>query len=241
MRPEFLLVTDLDGTLLGDDEALQTFRNRLRTSSVRMRLVYASGRLVDDVQTLILKRHLCVPDAVIGGVGTQIACSDGPPAAWCRPRLNSWNSTLIRTLLSDLTLQPEPFQSEYKVSYHLHDASPEVLDELSTLLTLAGLEVDFVYSSRRDLDVVPHGISKGSAASFLARRWRIPTQRVIACGDSGNDLSLFQYGFRGVIVANCHPELRELKDDNICFAAQKYAAGVMQGIDHWLAMETIRR
>lgn len=237
MRPEFLLVTDLDGTLLGDDEALQAFRNRLRKSSVRMRLVYASGRLVDDVQTLVLKRHLCAPDAVIGGVGTQISCSDGVPAAWCRPPSTSWNATLVRTLLSDLALQPEPFQSEFKVSYYLNDALPDVLDELSTRLTLAGLEADLIYSSHRDLDVVPHGISKGSAASFLARRWRIPAQRVIVCGDSGNDLSLFQYGFRGVIVSNCRPELRELKGDNIFFASERHAAGVMQGMDYWFAME----
>jgi len=239
MKSEFLLVTDLDGTLLGDEEALQAFRLRHEATPMRMRLVYASGRLVGDVKALILERNLCVPEAIIGGVGTQIECSDGAPTDWCRPASHAWGAAPVRALLADVELQPERFQTEYKVSFHLPDALPDGLALLAERLSRAGIEADLIYSSRRDLDVVPRGINKGTAARYLADRLRIPVHRVIVCGDSGNDLSLFQSRFRGVVVANCLPELRQLDGTNIFRATKTHAAGVLQGVDYWLAQETV--
>ncbi len=241
MTPEYLLVTDLDGTLLGDDAALREFRVRRAQLPVRMRLVYASGRLVEDVQALIADQGLCTPDAVIGGVGTQISITDGAVANWCRPSARAWNKTRICALLSDIPLQPERFQTDYKVSFVLRDASPRALDEVARRLRRAEIDADLIYSSHRDLDVVPHGINKGSAANYLAKHWRIAPQNVIVCGDSGNDLALFQCQFRGVVVANHLPELGGLESRNVFYATAAYAAGVLQGIEHWLARETVLR
>lgn len=237
MKPEYLLVTDLDGTLLGNDEALQAFRLRRESLPVRMRLVYASGRLLEDVRALIAELGLCVPDAIIGGVGTQIECTDGMTAEWCRPLSLTWGANRICAMLADLELQPAEYQTEHKVSFYLHNALPSDLAALAERLVFAGIEADLIYSSQRDLDIVPRGINKGTAARFVAERWQIPDDRVIVCGDSGNDLSLFQSQFRGVIVANCLPELRQLDGVNLFFATEKHAAGVLQGIDHWLAQE----
>jgi mannosylfructose-6-phosphate phosphatase len=239
MKLEYLLVTDLDGTLLGDDAALQAFRLRRKLLPVRMRLAYASGRLVEDVRTLVLERDLCLPDAIIGGVGTQIECFDGAPTDWCRPAPGAWRAALVRALLADIESQPDCFQTEFKVSFYLPDASPVELALLSERLARAGIEADLIYSSQRDLDVVPRGVNKGTAARYLADRWRIPAHRVIVCGDSGNDLSLFQSRFRGVVVANCMPELRQLNGTNIFCATMKHAAGVLEGVDYWLAQEAI--
>lgn len=241
MMPEYLLVTDLDGTLLGDEFALREFRVRLERLPVRMRLVYASGRLEDDVQALITEQDLCVPDAIIGGVGTQISITDEAVTNWCKPSARVWNRARIRMLLSDIPLQHERFQADYKVSFVLKDASPDDLDEIAKRLLRSGIDADLVYSSNRDLDVVPHSINKGSAANFLAKHWRIAPQNVIVCGDSGNDLSMFQCRFRGVVVANHLPELRNLESRDIYYATAPYAAGVLQGIDHWLAHEMILR
>ena len=238
MRCEYLLVTDLDGTLLGDDASLQAFRQHREAIPTRMQLVYASGRLVVDVRALIAERELCAPDAIIGGVGTQIEFSEGMVVDWCRPTTASWDASRIRSLLHDLPLQPDRFQTDHKVSFYLRDASDGILTALQRLLSSAGIEADLIYSSLRDLDVLPRGINKGTAAKFLAEHWGIKSSRVIVCGDSGNDLSLFQNPFRGVVVANCLPELRQLSGGNIYFATEKYAAGVLQGIDHWLTQET---
>ena len=57
---------------------------------------------------------------------------------------------------------------------------------------------------------------------------------VIVAGDSGNDATMFDEGFRGIIVANAKPELQALRGPRIYRAAQSYAAGVIEGLDHWL-------
>ena len=64
------------------------------------------------------------------------------------------------------------------------------------------MRADLIDSSNRDLDVLPAGVSKGSAAKYLAGRWSIPKSRVIVAGDSGNDESLFVQRFPGIVVAN---------------------------------------
>jgi hydroxymethylpyrimidine pyrophosphatase-like HAD family hydrolase len=96
-----------------------------------------------------------------------------------------------------------------------------------------GQSATLVYSSNRDLDVLPADVHKGAAAAFLARTWNIDPRRIIVAGDSGNDATMFQMGFRGVVVANAQPELRALVGRYIYHAEQAYAAGVLEGVRHW--------
>jgi hydroxymethylpyrimidine pyrophosphatase-like HAD family hydrolase len=91
-----------------------------------------------------------------------------------------------------------------------------------------------VYSSNRDLDVLPRGVDKGAAAAFLANEWNYPAARVIVSGDSGNDLAMFQAGFHGIVVGNAHSELKQLDSADVFHADSSYAAGVLQGLQHWM-------
>lgn len=91
-----------------------------------------------------------------------------------------------------------------------------------------------VYSSERDLDVLPAGIDKGTATAFLANSWDVPRDRVIVCGDTANDLSMFEQGFLGVVVGNALPELKSLDSPRVFHASEPFAAGVVEGLRHWL-------
>jgi mannosylfructose-6-phosphate phosphatase len=231
------VVCDVDGTLLGDDDALDEFVRWIEPQRDRLRLVYNSGRFVDSVRESIDLTALPQPDAIIGGVGTEILLTGTDRRLDDWPAAPKWNSLTVGELVASFpnaVPQPDEFQSRWKRSFHWHDASDEDLQSLAAALTAAGLDHQVVYSSRRDLDVLPAGVDKGSAARRLMRHWDLPECNVIVAGDSGNDLAMYSCGFCGVTVGNAHEPLRRLNGDRVFHADRPYAAGVLDGLKHWL-------
>jgi sucrose-6F-phosphate phosphohydrolase len=239
MEGKHLLVSDVDDTMLGDDEALEQFAEWYEAHRRSLGLVYASGRfyrsVVDSIQTTALPE----PDAIIGGVGTDIQLYPAGEmiGSWHEKISGKWDSRMLRQTLShrpELELQPEEFQSPFKVSYYFTDARPEDLQMLYNELQAASLDASMVYSSNRDLDFVPAGVNKGTAAAFLASAWRMSSDNVMVSGDSGNDRALFEQGFLGIVVGNAHPELKRLQGPRIYHASQPFAGGVLEGVRHWM-------
>lgn len=66
--------TDLDGTVVGDNDATRRFRDFWQSlpDDRRPVLVFNSGRLVDDQLALLEEVPLPRPDYIIGGVGTML-------------------------------------------------------------------------------------------------------------------------------------------------------------------------
>jgi sucrose-6F-phosphate phosphohydrolase len=232
-----LLVSDLDGTLLGDEVALDQFRNWFRPLRNRFRLVYSSGRFIESVRSSIQENALPEPDAIICGVGTAIYDVRGRLRVSDWPRLTGqWDIDAIQDAckpFKQLQLQPAEFLSAHKISFYAADLDSRFLSELAERLTESGVNVSIVYSSNRDLDVLPAGVDKGAAAAYLADHWEIPKSRTIVAGDSGNDASMICCGFCGIVVANAQPELRQLRGENIYQAESQHAAGVREGLEYW--------
>jgi sucrose-6F-phosphate phosphohydrolase len=234
-----LLISDADGTLLGDEAALDEFSRWRRGPGRKVRLAYSSGRFVASVQASIQQHGLPEPDAIIGGVGTQIfettlgqLCADWPPSD------GRWDPATIRRVcdrLPELAPQPAEFLSEFKISYFGFELDAARLKQLSARLARAGQSARIVYSSQRDLDILPAGVDKGMAAVRLCREWSIDPAHVAVAGDSGNDLAMFRREFRGIVVGNAQPELRALAGPNVFQATASFAAGVLEGLRHWTA------
>ncbi|REJ70038.1 MAG: HAD-IIB family hydrolase [Planctomycetota bacterium] len=238
MEDRHFLISDVDNTLLGDDDALVQFAAWYENLDERPHLAYCSGRFYASVCRSIETTALPVPDVIIGGVGTEIhLVESGTRVAGWPENAASWERDAIEAVLvghKELERQPDELQSDFKLSFYGRDLEPAFLAHLERQLTALGHRVEIVYSSNRDLDVLPPKTNKGYAAAFLARCCKAEPHQVIVCGDSGNDLSMFQQGFRGVVVGNAHQELRALSEENIYHSVHHFAAGVLDGVQYWL-------
>lgn len=233
-----LLVCDLDGTLLGDDVALRKFARWLAPRRAKVALAYSSGRLHWSIAEAMRDYPLPAPDYVVAGVGTEIRTGlHGEPWQPWASRFTAWDAALVRERLHNccgLRLQVGNVHAPHKVSYVRDDLSENELAEVQQRLSDAGLDVRLIYSTGRDLDVTPRGAGKGAATEFLARHLGLPMSHVIACGDSGNDLCMLQQSGCAVIVANAFSELAHLTGPSIFRSRHQYAAGVHDGVQHWL-------
>lgn len=204
-----ILVTDLDGTLLGGGA-----EDRLRLKAALARhpevaVVFATGRGLPSVRTLLRDPLLPHPRWIIADVGASVIDgTDFSPVEPLQAQLRAgWpGPDRVREALRRfpaLTYQHDVAQHG-RCSYHLapDDLTPEITD------TVQALGCAWVYSADRFFDVLPPGASKGSALGALAAKLDWAPDSILVAGDSLNDLSLFRTGAHGVVVANAEPALR---------------------------------
>jgi len=245
MKP-FLLVTDLDNTLVGDDQALKDLNHVLSSHREQhgTKIVYSTGRSPKLYHRLTTEQTMLEPDLLVLSVGTEIflAGQETPDPNWSNILAQNWDRDLVLAIgahFADLTPQPSSEQRPFKVSYFLtEDAAIEVVPQFEALLTQQGLDAQLIYSGGQDLDVLPRQANKGRAMSFLREYLDIPAEATVACGDSGNDLSMFQdRSERGIIVGNAMPELlnwhRSNPNPNRYLAKAACAGGILEGLRHF--------
>jgi len=237
-----LFSTDIDGTVYDSDETAElfaTFWESLQGGPTSPLLVYNTGRSVEDVFELIKRTALPDPDYIIGGVGTKIIDFhyDVTIDDWDLVLSENWDfesvKELVRSHYPNLELQPDECQNPHKCSYYWYDKSVDEIAELRTALEESDIETQVVYSSGRDLDILPRKANKGNAIAWLAGRLEIPLDEIVVAGDSGNDLSMFLVGnCQGIVVSNAEAALLDVASKQGAFLASlPCAAGVVEGIN----------
>ncbi|MBV8887773.1 MAG: sucrose-phosphate phosphatase [Chroococcidiopsidaceae cyanobacterium CP_BM_RX_35] len=243
---KFLFVTDLDNTLVGNDQALAEL-NRLLSQYRQehgIKIIYATGRSPILYRQLKAEKQLLEPDALIAAVGTEIYLSGNntPDPSWAERLSQKWNRDLVVAAsahFADLTPQPDSEQRPFKVSFFLTQAAAaEVLPQLESLLQKQGLETKLIYSTGQDLDILPRHSDKGVAMQFLQQRLEFDPEQTVVCGDSGNDIALFSMGEeRGIIVGNAQPELLQWHKAHPAsyhyLAQAACASGILEGLNHF--------
>jgi sucrose-6F-phosphate phosphohydrolase len=234
--PRRLLVTDIDGTLVGDDEALGRFGDWYERSAGEYRLVYATGRTRDSVARLVAETAAPAPDVLISLVGTEIHDADGRPWPGWFERFDGWDADRVRRNLdTDERLEPQPAwaQSRLKASYFAPGWTPPDVAALSDELRRRGIDNRILYSGDLFLDVLPSGAGKGRATRAVAEVLGVSPPDVLVFGDSGNDAGLFEEGFRGTVVANATSELLAVVDGAAYRSPHAFADGILDGIRRW--------
>ncbi|KXG84611.1 HAD-IIB family hydrolase [Agrobacterium bohemicum] len=246
MKPIRLFSTDLDGTVVGNNDATARFRDFWQSlpQETRPLLVFNSGRLLDDQFELMEDVPLPNPDYVIGGVGTLLSGHDQPSlkqayAASLGQAFDTHKIVSVMSSVSGASVQPARYQHDLKSSWYLHDASGADISDIERRLVDNEIDARIVYSSNRDLDILPRAADKGAAIQWLCIHLDIGLDEVVVAGDTGNDRAMFELpGVRGIVVSNALPELKGLAvdKDHVFCAPDAEADGVMSGLRHWLSL-----
>lgn len=235
-----LLVVDLHGILVnGQPSVKQALNAALRSVRDTLVLVYVSGRTLNEQVKTIAENELLLPDYLVSGVGTQIHRMPGEHRLdeWERYIAAGFERQAIVSFMGEyspsLELQDEEQQTPLKVSYLAKGLAAQKLEELQRALLKAEIPAKVVYSHDAFLDIIPERAGSGSAVKFLVDSLLLFPNQVFVCGDSGNDIDLYQYGFRGIVVANASQELKRAVELRAYFSHAGYAAGLLEGLRHY--------
>ncbi len=241
-----ILVTDVDDTLTGDDEALEELRERLHDGPDGVGLGIATGRSLERALEILEELGQPVPDLLITASGTALHYGSRLilDRSWERQIRYRWEpERVIRTLqnLRGLGLEQDAEQTHYRLRYLIEGDAPKLLSEVRRRLRKAGVQATPILDHERHIDVVPSRASPGLAIRFLCFKWNVPPDRLLVAGDSGNDADMLSGDTLGVVVGNHTPELDHLRGrPRIYFAEGEHAWGVIEGIEHYDFLGSIR-
>jgi sucrose-6-phosphatase len=244
MTPSILLIaSDLDQTLIGDNEALRCFRERIEMVRDSVRLVYVTGRSWELCPDLCTGTDpLPQPDYWITAIGTGIYRHGLPEKAWEQEMEHGWNRERLVELAAtfpEIKPHPEPrLLTPHRIIYYLDPSCAEaVIAELRRAAEHEQIHAQFIFSHGIELDIVPRAGNKGNALSWLLQQLGITAAQSVACGDSGNDINLLQAAGQSIIVANARPELLAWHNASPAVsrfvAKRSHAAGVLEGLEHF--------
>jgi sucrose-phosphate synthase len=202
----------------------------------------ATGRSLGSATEYLEQIGIELPDVIISSVGTEIYYGKKFQygQGWDTHIKHRWNRDKIVNLLKRfpfLEYQQETNQRSFKISYNMKPAKDR-LPSIHKLLLENRCRYNLIYSHEKYLDILPYRASKGKAIRYLSYKWEIPLGNFLVCGDSGNDEEMLRGEPLAVVVGNYSQELEKLKGArNVYFASGEYAAGILEGINHYQFIE----
>jgi len=249
-RIDRMIVTDVDDTLTGDDEALDALRELLSAGDERVAFGIATGRPLERAVEAIREledKGLPPPNVLITASGTRLsygARKRERDRSWEQQIDYRWEPDRLRDVLEKIPgVLPGPpeGQSEFRVQYRLDPERAPSLPDARRALRQAGLQATVLLDRGTSLEVIPVRASPGLAIRFICYKWNLEPERLLVAGDSGNDRDMLDGDTLGVVVGNHTEELDDLRGHpRIYFAEGNHAWGVVEGIEHYDFLGRIR-
>jgi glucosylglycerol-phosphate synthase len=230
-----LLATDLDGTFLAGKSLYKQQLYRLMRERQDTMLVFVTGRGLETVIPLLKDPVIPNPHYIICDVGATIV--NGMTLESIQPLQASieekWPGHLnIYTKLKKIKgLKRQEVPQMRRCSFFYDDATD--LEQLNSIAK--SLNVDVLLSAEKYVDILPAGINKGFSLQQLAKLLQVPAKNILVAGDTLNDLSLFQTGYKGVVVGDAEKKLTEATRDmaHIYQAEKTGCGGILEALSHF--------
>lgn len=232
-----LLATDLDGTLVGSKEGLESLLAYYEDQPYDVSLVYITGRHLLSVLELIEQERLPIPELLVTDVGTKIF--EGRTLklhqGWQERMENGWEPERVATVAARFEgLVPQDIAVDTRLSFHVSN-DDELVKEFERELAREGIPHKLIYSSGKDVDVLPPESGKGEALKYILETYGCEDANLLIAGDSGNDLEMLSLGYPAVIVGNAQKELvTGLRESNSVYRAKAACAGgILEAWEHF--------
>lgn len=227
-----LLATDLDGTFLGGTSEDKEKLYSLLQQQKEIQLVFVTGRGIRSVLSLLEDNVLPRPEYIICDVGATV--THLPTLTAVEPVQSGiaarWPGEQVRETLKTVRgLLHQEAHQQYRCSYYYDNST----DINSAREIAASLQCDMVLSAGKYLDILPAGVNKGFTLKQLLEVLALPHQKVLVAGDSMNDYSMYETGFKGVVVGDSEPELiaRTAGMPHVLQAQRPGAGGILEAMD----------
>ncbi|GGA35846.1 HAD-IIB family hydrolase [Psychrobacillus lasiicapitis] len=223
----FVLATDLDGTLVGDNTALQTLLSYYKDSNLDIAIIYITGRHLASAISLITEENLPQPDMLITDVGTAIYTSPSlnEEKLWTEKMQSDWHPQKIIQIAENFPLlKRQVLPNDNRISFTVHQ-NEEMVSELEQALREENIPHKLIFSSNRDVDILPPNSGKGEALLYALQNYFHKEVQVLVAGDSGNDVEMLSLGYPSVVVGNAQRELIDMTSHPLLYRASKHFAG----------------
>ncbi len=237
-EPQLILATDLDGTFLAGSAAQRHRLYRLVDQHPGIALVFITGRGLEAVMPLLSDPAIPRPDYIVCDVGATVVHGHTlQPLQPLQSMIDAhWpgEQVVAEAMRPFTALQRQDVPQERRCSYF---CDPATLAPLRAQIqqTAHALGCDVLYSADRYLDILPPDTDKGRTLAALARLLELPRERILVAGDTLNDLSMYQAGFRGVCVGESEPALTAATADlsHTYHAREPGCGGILEAIEHF--------
>lgn len=259
-----IVACDLDRTLIPNGSAPNTDMLPALYQWVlahEAMLVYVTGRTFELYEQAQEQYGIEQPAILLAAVGTKvyqnhndILTEDLKWLDYVKKKHPAWDRQKIVESFKDVSIfevQEESLQNNFKISLYtdLKISEREIRQTIAQAMPiLEGVKIIYSVDPHKQkglVDILPAIATKVGALEYVREQCRCPREDLIYAGDSGNDLLVFESGYKSILVRNAPASIKEkVKDVSNVYIAKggsacgngNYASGVLEGLEYYLSM-----